>query len=128
MKTKTIIIIMVILIVLAAAVWVYLGMKPADTTPATTPGATGGTTTTPKSTDSGMPLKKGSKGDLVKSLQTGLNQHFSANITVDGDFGSQTESALRSRGLPVVIYWKQWSYITKKPISVNGVVQTIVSL
>lgn len=40
-------------------------------------------------------LKKGSKGEQVKTLQILLNA-FGNNLTVDGDFGSRTNSALRS--------------------------------
>lgn len=40
-------------------------------------------------------LKKGSKGEEVKTLQRLLNA-FGYNLSVDGDFGSKTQSALRS--------------------------------
>ena len=40
-------------------------------------------------------LKKGSKGDSVKLLQELLNKH-GFNLTVDGDFGNKTETAVKS--------------------------------
>ena len=40
-------------------------------------------------------LRKGSKGEQVKTLQRLLNA-FGSNLSVDGDFGSKTDSALRS--------------------------------
>ena len=41
-------------------------------------------------------LKNGSKGAVVKELQTELNEHFEAKLTADGDFGSYTEKAVQS--------------------------------
>ncbi len=40
-------------------------------------------------------LRKGSKGDNVKTLQQNLKNAINANISVDGDFGSGTENALK---------------------------------
>ena len=40
-------------------------------------------------------LRKGSKGEQVKTLQRLLNA-FGSNLSVDGDFGSKTDSALKS--------------------------------
>ncbi len=120
-----------ILALLAAAFGVYwFTSKTADTTTTTdpgnpTPGSGSGSSAKPANT---MPLKKGSTGDLVKDVQRGINQYFSGNITIDGIFGSQTESALRSRGLPTVLYWREYSYISHKPISVNGTMMTITAL
>jgi hypothetical protein len=39
-------------------------------------------------------LKKGSKGEAVKRLQTALNRH-GASLKVDGDFGKATDKAVR---------------------------------
>lgn len=52
-------------------------------------------------------LKKGSKGEQVKTLQRLLNA-FGENLTVDGDFGSKTHSAL-------------WSYQAKNDLEVDGI-------
>lgn len=40
-------------------------------------------------------LRKGSKGEQVKTLQRLLNA-FGSNLSVDGDFGSKTDSALKT--------------------------------
>ncbi|MBO9565541.1 MAG: hypothetical protein J7621_22380 [Niastella sp.] len=54
-----------------------------------------------------FPLKKGSKGDLVKSLQQALIAKYGASILpkygADGDFGSETVAALAKAGLPATI-------------------------
>lgn len=59
------------------------------------------------SVDSGFPLKKGSRGTLVESLQKALMKSYGSGILpkygADGIFGSETENALRSKGLSTVI-------------------------
>ena len=51
--------------------------------------------TTPKSTDSDFPLKKGSKGSLVKQLQQALGgKSVLKKYGADGGFGSETEVEL----------------------------------
>jgi peptidoglycan hydrolase-like protein with peptidoglycan-binding domain len=40
-------------------------------------------------------LKKGSKGDAVKGLQNALNERASQGVTVDGNFGPATETAVK---------------------------------
>ncbi|MBD3637205.1 MAG: hypothetical protein HUJ25_07640 [Crocinitomicaceae bacterium] len=56
---------------------------------------------------SGFPLSKGSRGELVKNLQEALIKSYGASILprygADGDWGSETENALISKGLPTVI-------------------------
>ena len=47
-----------------------------------------------KYTDDSFPLKKGSGGDRVKSLQKFLNASSGYSLVVDGKFGNQTESAV----------------------------------
>lgn len=42
-----------------------------------------------------VPIKKGDKGDRVKNLQTMLNKQ-GAKLTVDGDFGPATETAVKA--------------------------------
>lgn len=44
----------------------------------------------------GFPLKKGSRGELVKNLQKGLNTRCNAKLVADGIFGQLTENALSS--------------------------------
>lgn len=41
-----------------------------------------------------FPLKKGSKNNLVTNVQKFLNWKFKADLTVDGDFGPKTETAV----------------------------------
>lgn len=64
------------------------------------------TATASKSTSS-FPLKKGSKNELVKSLQLALIAKYGASILpkygADGDFGSETFTALAKAGLPATI-------------------------
>jgi peptidoglycan hydrolase-like protein with peptidoglycan-binding domain len=56
---------------------------------------------------SSFPLKKGSKNELVKSLQLALIAKYGAGILpkygADGDFGSETVAALAKLGLPATI-------------------------
>jgi len=47
-----------------------------------------------KYTDDSFPLKKGSGGERVKSLQKFLNASSGYNLVVDGKFGNLTESAV----------------------------------
>lgn len=47
-----------------------------------------------KYTDDSFPLKKGSGGERVKSLQKFLNNASGYSLVVDGKFGNQTESAV----------------------------------
>jgi peptidoglycan hydrolase-like protein with peptidoglycan-binding domain len=47
-----------------------------------------------KYTDDSFPLKKGSGGERVKSLQKFLNASSGYSLVVDGKFGNQTESAV----------------------------------
>ncbi|MEZ4921879.1 MAG: hypothetical protein R2780_01795 [Crocinitomicaceae bacterium] len=56
---------------------------------------------------SGFPLKKGSRGELVKNLQEALIQKYGADILpkygADGGWGTETQNALLAKGLPTVI-------------------------
>lgn len=56
---------------------------------------------------SGFPLQRGSKGDLVKNLQEALIQQYGTKILpkygADGGFGTETQKALLSKGLPISI-------------------------
>lgn len=65
------------------------------------------TAATSTSSASGFPLKKGSKGTLVKTLQQALISKYGASILpkygADGDFGSETATALTKAGLPATI-------------------------
>lgn len=54
-----------------------------------------------------FPLRKGDKGILVKHLQVSLLERYGADILpkygADGDYGSELEAALKSKGYPTVL-------------------------
>lgn len=80
---------------------------PADTGTNTGSGSNSpGGTSAPIPTDS-FPLKKGSRGPNVKALQDALIASYGASILpkygADGDFGSETEAALKKAGLPIPV-------------------------
>jgi peptidoglycan hydrolase-like protein with peptidoglycan-binding domain len=62
---------------------------------------------TSRSTTGSYPLKKGSKGEMVRALQRALMDKYGAGILprygADGDFGSETVNALKKVGLPTSI-------------------------
>lgn len=61
----------------------------------------------PRPTSSGFPLKKGSRGQLVRNLQAALVKKYGASILpkwgIDGQWGSEVTAALVSKGFPTVI-------------------------
>lgn len=63
-------------------------------------------TTKPQRNDE-FPLKKGSKGDKVKALQEALIAKYSKSLLpkygADGDFGTELQTALQSKGLPLTV-------------------------
>jgi hypothetical protein len=76
------------------------------TIPYTPPTPKNTSTYVPK-TNSGFPLKKGSKGTLVKQMQEALIKSYGKTILpkwgADGDFGSETKNALISKGFSEVV-------------------------
>lgn len=74
---------------------------PADTT------GTKSTKTGGSSGGSDFPLKKGSKGELVRQMQQALIDKYGSSILpkygADGDFGSETLNALKKKGYPTTI-------------------------
>jgi SpoIID/LytB domain protein len=74
----------------------------------------------PPPTTPGLPLAKGARGDLVRTLQQGLNTH-GLRVYVDGIFGNQTEGAVRTfqtaRGLPAtgIVDQATWNLVTTPP-------------
>jgi hypothetical protein len=66
--------------------------------------------------NSGFPLKKGSKGDLVKQMQDALIAKYGKSILpkygADGDFGTETVNALKKVGLPVTIDQSTFNVVT----------------
>lgn len=65
---------------------------------------------------SGFPIKKGSKGALVRQLQEALIATYGKTVLpkygADGDFGSETENALKKAGLPTTIDQSTFHVIT----------------
>lgn len=137
-KTRTIVIVISILLVLGTGVFLYLYDKKKITgtsgtsgktsnpgTPSTGTG-TSGNSNSGSSVESGFPLKEGSRGTLVKTLQTALNKTAAKmflsttvrprynnqnleKLVVDGIFGPRT--------LAFVTF--VFSDFTKKEISSN---------
>lgn len=79
----------------------YVDNTPTPSTPQT------GTRTTPPRASDNFPLKKGSRGPNVKALQEALIAGYGASILpkygADGDFGSETEAALKKLNLPASV-------------------------
>ncbi len=63
------------------------------------------TYSTPRNDD--FPLKKGSKGEMVRQLQQALIDKYGRSVLprygADGDFGSETQNALKKQGLPTTV-------------------------
>jgi hypothetical protein len=73
-------------------------------------------------------LKRGAKGEAVKLLQKELNEHFDAELVVDGDFGPKTEAAVKKvekilgfpeNGTADVDVWKAIGTIVYPPPPIN---------
>jgi len=81
--------------------------RPKPVTTSTRTGSYTSKVASPVSTPSEFPLKKGSKGSNVKMLQEALLVKFGKSILprygADGDYGSETESALKKVGYPTTI-------------------------
>jgi len=120
MKTKTIIIILVVVIVLAAGAWIYLGTRPEPDTKEPAAGTPEADQAAKAAATVKMPLKQGSKGQLVKDIQIALNANYKAGLKEDGDWGKLTQAALKGNNLPVTIYWKEYSEITGYSLLVGG--------
>lgn len=75
--------------------------------------------TIPKTTadTNGFPLKKGSRGNNVRLLQEALITKYGKSILprygADGDFGSETTSALKKAGLPATITESVFNVLTE---------------
>ncbi len=79
---------------------------------------------TSSGTGDGFPLKKGSKGDNVRQLQQALIDKYGSSILpkygADGDFGSETQNALKKKGLPTSISESTFNVITQGGGSSSG--------
>lgn len=92
-----------------------------DTTYTPPVDTTGTKSSKTKSTSSGsgdgFPLKKGSKGDNVRQLQQALISKYGSSILpkygADGDFGSETQNALKKKGLPTIVSESIFNVITQ---------------
>jgi hypothetical protein len=97
-----------------------------DKAPVIPPIDTPTNTPPPKNTSptiKGLPLRKGSKGELVTRLQTELIQKFGSNILpkfgADGFFGNELEQALVNNGFSKIVDLKTYNAILtlNKPTS-----------
>jgi len=84
MKKKVIIIIIVLALLGAATFFIVKKVKQNKT----------GTTSSGTSSASTFPLKQGSRGNEVKTVQSALNKILENLLDVDGIFGPKTEEAL----------------------------------
>lgn len=64
-----------------------------------------------------FPLKKGSKGEMVRQMQQALISKYGSSILpkygADGDFGSETLNALKKKGLPTVVTESAFNVLTQ---------------
>ncbi len=69
-----------------------------------------------KTASAGFPLRKGSKGEQVRQMQQALIDKYGKSILpkygADGDFGSETLTALKLKGYPAVIDESAFNVIT----------------
>ncbi|MEM0998429.1 MAG: hypothetical protein AAGN35_15320 [Bacteroidota bacterium] len=85
--------------------------KPASTKPTTT----STTTTSSKWTTASFPIRRGMRGAAVKQLQKALLQRHGNVLPrygADGDYGGETETALRNNGWPVMVSQAKFTEIT----------------
>lgn len=84
--------------------------KPTATKPTTTT-----TSTAPKWTAATFPLRRGMRGAAVKQMQQALMQRHGNVLPrygADGDFGGETEAALRGNGWPTEVSQAKFTEIT----------------
>lgn len=64
-----------------------------------------------------FPLKKGSKGEMVRQMQQALIEKYGSSILpkygADGDFGSETVAALKKKGLPTIVTESAFNVLTQ---------------
>lgn len=84
--------------------------------PPTTTTTTTTTTRPPRNTgassswkpDNVFPLKRGMRGERVRTLQRGLNRQFSTSLATDGMWGSKTQAALDRNNVATPISSAAW--------------------
>lgn len=81
-------------------------------TPPGTPVNNPAPTWTPVGTPSGFPLRKGSSGGYVKTLQQQLNSRCGKGLVTDGKFGPLTESAAIACIGTSTVSWAQFKQYT----------------
>lgn len=78
----------------------------------------------PAEDHSGFPLKRGSRGALVKQLQTALNQTYGeavfATEDIVGIFGPKTEATLVAKGFPKAVDLATFTKIITPPVAPTG--------
>lgn len=116
-------------VIAAGATAVYFLTKPKkggiadaiiNTTNQLPPASTSSSSGNNSSVSKGFPLKRGSRGELVKNLQQALIDKYGVSILpkygADGQFGKETEVALAAKGISTVVTAEQFTKIvTKSP-------------
>jgi peptidoglycan hydrolase-like protein with peptidoglycan-binding domain len=79
-------------------------------------------------TEEWIALKKGSKGEMVKKLQQILNDNFGYDLLLDGDFGEETETAVKqsesqlSLAVDGYVTQKDFNYMkNQKPLETSDI-------
>lgn len=71
-----------------------------------------------------FPLKKGSKGEMVRQMQQALIDKYGSSVLpkygADGDFGNETLNALKKKGLPVVVTESAFNVLTQGESGSSG--------
>ena len=73
---------------------------------------------------SGFPLKKGSRGDLVRNIQEALIEKYGSGILpkygADGIWGSELETALKTKGISTIINAELFTKLIGSPPEINS--------
>lgn len=126
-------ILLIILTLGIAALFIFRKKKPpvVEAAPVTVNVNTSTATSTPAKKvvrNDNFPLQKGSLGTRVKQLQQALITKYGASILpkfgADGDFGSETESALSSKGIKTVLNETDYNGLLK---SLTTTTQTVTT-
>lgn len=117
-KKKVIIVCVAVAVIVAAVVFVIVRRRKQKLSEGTADGSSGSATS-----DSGnggnyrrvdtadkpsFPIKRGDRGEVVKSIQKALNTVQKSGLVVDGIFGSNTEAALVAYNGKKQLDWEEW--------------------